>query len=498
MPSFSYPVAPKEPIKKTVTVTDKEYQHSIVDTKVQPLNSLITHVEGASRIVDYYSQIVSGNEEPQKYSPDLAPHLQQYREIYDFEIKQTDFSFDFDDKSQEATATGTATIYPPLIPNYGDVFIADIGNGMVGLFALTRIQKKSIFKQACYEVDFSIIRILDNENEVTVLKQKVVESYYFVKDFILYGQNPLLVESEFLLLKDSRRILHEAVEDYFSEFFSRELSCLTAPGYGVPTYDPFAVKAFMECVEVESHPRLRQIHVRSTDELKEFWDSSVWTSLINPSQNQYRSIWSRARPVSVNSFNIHPRMNSIRFSGYSQCIRPLDKLENVDTYYRLNENGDQGFYGWFINRVKPIAANGQTISDRSSRNGACWCKVQNWYHSHHLTMAPWDPQNHLSHIEQYNHTCHDSDCPCACHYVKDENNEVNDTNSYIFSPDFWDEKIPSVDGFEQVVKQHLSLKKVDAAILLQLLLQRKQWTPQERYYKMLVLIIILIASVRSM
>ena len=159
MPSFSYPVAPKEPIKKTVTVTDKEYQHSIVDTKVQPLNSLITHVEGASRIVDYYSQIVSGNEEPQKYSPDLAPHLQQYREIYDFEIKQTDFSFDFDDKSQEATATGTATIYPPLIPNYGDVFIADIGNGMVGLFALTRIQKKSIFKQACYEVDFSIIRI---------------------------------------------------------------------------------------------------------------------------------------------------------------------------------------------------------------------------------------------------------------------------------------------------------------------------------------------------
>lgn len=498
MPSFNYPSAPQDEIKKTVTVTDKEYQHSIVDTKVQPLNALITHVEGASRIVDYYSQVLSGNEEPQKFSPDLAPHLQQYREIFDLEIKQTDFSFDMDGANQEANATGTATIYPPLIPNYGDVFIADIGNGLVGLMNVNALTKKSIFKQACYEIEFNLIRILNNKNEVDVLKQRVVESYYFVKDFILYGQNPLLVESEFRLLQDSQRILNEATEDYFSEFYSRELSCLTAPGYGTPTYDPFAVKAFMECVEVTAHPRFKKINMRNTDELKEFWDSSIWTALINPSQNQYRSVWSRARPVPVTSFNIHPRLNSIRFSGYSQCIRPLDKLENVDTYYKLNEKGDQGFYGWFINRVNPITATGQQLGNRTSVNGACWCRVQNWYHSHHLTMAPWDPMNHLSNIEQYNHTCHDPECPCACHITNELDTTVNVNNSYIFTPDFWDDSKPATDGFEQLVRQHLSMRKTDPAIAIQLLLQRRSWTPQERYYKMLVLIIILIASIRGM
>lgn len=499
MPSFQFPKTEEDKINKTVTVSDKEYQHSIVDTKMQPLNSLITHIEGASRVVDYYSQVLSSNEEPQKYSEDLAPHLQQYREIIDLEIKQTDMTFSFNNENQETSVDGNALIYPPLIPNFGDVFIADTGSGQVALFNINSVEKKSIFKQACYEVGFSILRILTNEDEVTVLKQKVVETYYFVKDFILYGQNPLLVESEYLLLQNSQRILFEAFEDYLSEFYSRELTCLVVPDQGKPTYDPFAVKAFMEVIEVDSHPRSRKMHVRNTDELKEYWDNSIWNALINPSQNQYRSIWSRARAVSVNSFNIHPRINSIRFSGYDLCIKPLDKLENVDTYYKLNEKGDNGFYGWFINRVTPITASGSSVDGRSSVNGACWCKVQNWYHSHHHKIHPWDPMNHLNHLEDYNHTCHDPDCPCMCHVKDNPNpNPTDNENSYIFSPTFWDDTIGSVDGFEAVVKQHLAMKKIDPAIIITILLQRKAWTAGERYYRMLVLMIILISAIRSM
>lgn len=497
MPSFAYPKDDEIKVNRTVTVADKEYKHSIVDTKIEPLNALITHVEGAPRIVDYYSQVLSSNEEPQKYSPSLLPHLQQYREIKDFEIKQTDFSFDFDDTNQEATASGTATIYPPLIPNYHDMFIADIGNGMVGLMMITRVQKKSIFKQACYEVDFALEFIITGQNELNVLRQRVVETYYFIKDFILYGQNPLLVESEFLILQDSKRILNEAIMDYLDEFHSRELTCLTVPGFAKPTYDPFAVKAFIETVEISTIRKAAKMNVRNTDELKEYWDNSIWAALISPSQHQHRNLWKRARPVSINSFNIHPRINSIRFSGYDQCIKPIDKLNNVDAYYKLTDKGDQGFYGWFINRVTPITASGSAINGIRSINGACWCKVQNWYHHHHDSLHPWDPMNHLSHIDQYQHTCHDPDCPCVCHYPEDSNQNP-DENTYIFSPSFYDDTIPSTDGFEQLVKTHLAMRKVDPVIVNQLLLSRGSWTPQERYYKMLVLIIILIAALRSM
>ena len=149
MPSFKYPdpVAPKTP--STVAVADKEYSHSIVDTKQQPLNSLVTRIAGSSRDVDYYSQVLSGAETPQTYSVNLAPHLQQYRLIEDFEIKQQDFDYSFSDETNEVSGSGTALIYPPLIPNIGDVFIADIGDGRVGLFSLTRVEKKSIFNQAC-------------------------------------------------------------------------------------------------------------------------------------------------------------------------------------------------------------------------------------------------------------------------------------------------------------------------------------------------------------
>lgn len=500
MPSFQYPEVKEEKINKTVTVSDPEYSHSIVDTKVQPLNSLITHIEGSSRIVDYYSQVLSSNEETQKYSGNLAAHLQQYREILDFELKQTDFSYSMNDENQEVSVSGTALIYPPLIPNDGDVFITDIGSGQIGLMNVNKVEKKSIFKQACYEVTYSLLSIITDKNEVDVLKQKVVETYYFVKDFILYGQNPLLVESEYLLLQNAHQTLFEAIEDYITEFYSRELTCLVVPGEARPTYDPFAVKAFMEVVEAGSHPRVRKIHTRNTNELKEFWDDSIWNAIINPSSNQYRSMWARASAVSVNAFNIHPRINSIRFSGFDLCVRPLDKLENVDTYYHLNENGDNGFYGWFINKVSPITASGSALANRDSLHGACWCKVQSWYHSHHHRIHPWDPMNHLDHLEDYNHPCHDPDCPCACH-LKDKGegeNPIDDSNSYIFSPSFWDDGVTSIDGFEAVVKQHLKLKKVDPAILIQLLLQRRTWTPKQRYYRMLILIIILISAIRSM
>lgn len=499
MPSFEYPTVQDDSVTvNTVAVTDKEFKHSIVDTKVEPLNSLITHIEGSSRIVDWYSQVLSRNEQPQKYSADLGPQLQQYRLIKDMEIKQTAWDYSFDSEFNEAVGTGTATIYPPLIPNFQDMFIADIGNGQVGMMVVTNVEKKSIFKQACYEVSYMLERIIDNAGEVDVINQKVIETYYFVKDFILYGQNPLLVESEFNLLGDSNRILAESIDDYLNEFYSRELTCLTVPGYGVPTYDPFAVKAFMEIVEVSTLRNAMKINVRNTDELKEFWENSIWSALISPSRHQHRSLWKRARPVPITSFAVHPRLNSIRFSGYDKCVKPIDKLENVDTYYRLNEQGDQGYYGYFTPQVNPITASGSAIGYIESKGNACWCKVQNWYHSHHLTLHPWDPMNHLNNISQYQHTCHDPDCPCVCHNPPVDNTSIDATNSYIFNPSFYNDSITSQDGFEQLVKAHLRMQTIDPAVVNALLLQRSTWTPQQRYYKMLILVIILIAAVRSM
>ena len=497
MPSFKYPSPEQPKVPVTVAVTDKEYSHSIVDSKVQPLNSLVTRIAGATRVVDYYSQVLSAGENPQTYSAHLAPHLQQYRLIEDFEIKQQDFDYGFSDETNEASASGSALIYPPLIPNIGDVFIADIGDGQVGLFNLTRVEKKSIFKEACFEVGFALINIITEQGFVDVLNQKVVETYHFVKDFTLYGQNPLLVKEDYLLLTDSKQILDEAIEDYINEFYSRELTTLVVPGYSTPTYDPFVVKTFMMVVDSTYHKRAAKIKMRNTDELKEFWQNSIWEALVNPARNQYTSFWTRANAVPVTMFNMHPRMNSIRFSGFNLCIRPMDKLENVDTYYQLNQGSQSGFYGWFNTYVRPITASGVVAGMGVSKGNACWCKVQDWYHHHHDRMHPWDPTNHLSHISQYQHTCHDPECPCICHREDSPESELKDIYSYIFSPDFWKEGIPSSDAFEQVVKQHLQLKTVDAAIVNKLLKERRSWTPQERFYKMLVLIVILIAAVRS-
>ena len=500
MPGFEYPQLVVEPPAVTVAVSDKEYKHSIVDTKETPLNSLVTHIEGSSRIVDYYSQVLSAGEEPQTYSTDLLPHLQQYKLIKDLEIKQQNFDYDFDSEMNQVNGQGTAIIYPPLMPNMGDVFIADIGNGKAGMFNVVDTPKKlSIFKQACYEINFTLLFLIETQGQVDLISTKVVETYNFVKDFILYGQNPILVNSEFNLLNDSDRILAESIEDFISEFYSRELTTLVPPGYTKPTYDPFAVKAFVEVVETSTNLRAGQIKLKNTDELKLFWHDSIWNALINPSLNQNRLMWTRASPINVTAYNMNPRINSIRFSGFDMVLRPLDKLNNVDTYYKLNEGGQSGYYGWYAGAVNPITASGTSGSGGRSLGRACWCRVQNYYHAHHLHLHPWDPTNHLAHIEQYQHTCHDPDCPCVCHTpLPTDPDTVTNENSYIFTPEFWSGVISSTNGFEQVVKKHLAMEKVDAGIINQLLLQRNTWTPKERFYRMLVLIIILIGAIRSM
>ena len=46
--------APKEPTYNA-EVSGPEYRHSIVDSDKVPIDSLLTHIEGMSWTVDYYS-----------------------------------------------------------------------------------------------------------------------------------------------------------------------------------------------------------------------------------------------------------------------------------------------------------------------------------------------------------------------------------------------------------------------------------------------------------
>jgi hypothetical protein len=84
MPIVSLPENPPEspiPPKPTVQVVAPGYRHSVVDTTLTPHSSLITYIEGSNFYGDWYSQIVSGDEELSEFQPNQLPPYQQYHKI---------------------------------------------------------------------------------------------------------------------------------------------------------------------------------------------------------------------------------------------------------------------------------------------------------------------------------------------------------------------------------------------------------------------------------
>lgn len=473
MASIKIANQPFVPEPTPVKATDPTYKHSIVSSKQVPLNALITHIAGSSYVVDYYSQVLGLNQQPQDYNPTQGGVNQQYNLIKDFELKLQSYDVSSDDQTGELSVTGSAVVYPPLKPNKGDPFIADIGNGMVGQFTIIRVSQKYYFKTTTYEVDFILARIFNTKALVDELDAKIVETYNFIKDFLTYGQNPLLVNDEYIALETARKCLTQATDDYVKEFLSRELGTLVVPDYPNSTYDPFALRAFLSVVNNETHPMIRQIKELNVDELKEYYAFSIWNCLINPSTHNIYSVWRRARPANINQFNLYPRMGSLRYSGFKWCVKPIDVLDNVDHYSGEAARSQVGI-------LDPLmGTTGYRGPDYTSALPAC--DLCNNHHHHHLEPA----RASCSHDG--------TPCPCPCHVLTPA---IDD--HYVLSEMFFDDTPGVKDEFEYVVKAHLDLEPIDTRRIVTLLNARKLWNRHERFYKQLTLIIILIAAIRRM
>ena len=201
MPIINVPSNPPTPAPFPDNVTPNVYspsfQSAVIDTDVQHLAALLTHVSGLPWVVDYYSQAVGANQNLSAYQPgQLAPY-QQYYLIKNYEMRVSSaLSSSQDASTGIMTITGSSTMYPFVIPNEGDLFIADVGDGRLAQFTITSVQRLTQLKQTCYTVNYTLQAYLTPQIQ-TDLTNKVVLTNYFVKDYMVYGKNPVVVDSAY-------------------------------------------------------------------------------------------------------------------------------------------------------------------------------------------------------------------------------------------------------------------------------------------------------------
>jgi hypothetical protein len=196
-----------------------------IDARWTPRSSLLTHIGGSSWVVNYYAQVLDkdSNLSGQQYTKN--PVYQSYKKIVNLEIKvQTPLNTDQDDANKEMNVTGSGTLYPSVIPNEGDMFLADIGEGRKAVFRITSSRKNSIFKEACYDISYTLDT--DNIDKQLDLEQKTIVTYYFHKDFLINGNNPLVIKSDMDTLVNLKKVYDIMLYQYFKRFYSNEFKTL--------------------------------------------------------------------------------------------------------------------------------------------------------------------------------------------------------------------------------------------------------------------------------
>jgi hypothetical protein len=321
-PPFEVPHAP--------IITKPEYQGVTVDTRYIPNTALLSHIEGSSWTVNYYSQVLAADSPLAGQNVTMNALHQQYRLIKGLELKVTSpLTSNQDPTSKAMVVTGVANLYPFITPNDGDMFLADIGDGREGIFKVTITDRKSVFKETIHSIEYQLI---DYSTELRRgdLNSKTVKILQFVRDFMNYKQNPLLEEDEYATMRQLQIRYYDIASRYFKSFLSDEYKTLIIPGQEFPVYDHFLTSAVLALFTTYDTPVIRNVRKLNADGDDVMKCTTIWDVLVQRDINLLRHCNRQAGMVYARSFERNPMMEGIFHSGIKCVVYPKDPEVLVD------------------------------------------------------------------------------------------------------------------------------------------------------------------------
>lgn len=338
MPIFEPDEVVRTPHLDPVKTEPKSYKGVTVDTSITPRSSLTTYLEGQAWAVDYYSRILNDNSSTGGLQVGLNSTYQQYKLIRGFEFKVTSpLSQSQDETSKEMSLVGSANVYSILIPNEGDMFIADVGDGKEGLFQITSSVRKTIYAETAHEINYKMISYM-TDIFAKDLEEKVSETLFFNRELMRDGYTPLIHEDSVNLMRKLE--IHNArlLGLYFADFFSREHGTLILPNQEVPTYDPYLTKFLTNILSTQDHPAIRHIKLLNVENDQAMYEMTLWNCLEMLDNNLLSMVAQEMGIVPVRHFFSQPMFNSIYYSRVGAVIYPAQYQTNVDAGYTTIAN----------------------------------------------------------------------------------------------------------------------------------------------------------------
>lgn len=423
------------------------YKGVTVNTKYTPVSSLLTHVEGSVWKVAYYSQVLDTSDAVEVQQLHQAAVYQQYTLIKGLELRvNAPLQQSQNNETKNMVVTGSATTYPFLVPNRGDMFLADIGDGREGVFTVVNVEAKTILKETCYSLDYELV---DHSTPARRedLARKTIKTVHFVKERMTYAQRPVLVESElrrYERLKEQRRVL---VGRWLGEFYSRQYKVLLVPDQSAPTYEPFLTDFVHRLLDNAEDPLLRHIkrYNLGGDDADHMYD--LWDCLLEGRIDTLPLVTSRFWTVDTRAFRQYTSLQSVYYSELRQTLYPVEGVVTVDSQYRRTLQ-------WVGETLRSTVGSLAAIEKQKQLRAAAGLTATDQVIVHPIAQDDY----------------------------------------YVFSRAFYEQLTDQVSILEAHVLGYLKASPTDVEELLWLCQCVSHWTPLERYYYLPVLVLLVTAA----
>jgi hypothetical protein len=330
-----------DPLKKqpdnitSIEITSPSNETIVTDNRWTPRMNLLTHVEGSLWKVDYYSQVLNSDSQLSGQQLSVSASYQQYNKINQFEFKVTSpLTTTQDEESKAMTVIGAGILPPFIVPQDGDMFIADIGEGKRAVFGIIRTLKLSIYKEACYEISYQLDST--DESKILDLEAKTVNQTYYHEKYVVLGKNPIILSNEHSVILELGQSFDIMIKQYFRRFYSKEFKTLLLPSQTTSIYDHFLVDFLLSQFSTWESTEIKHITKFNMSDDDNMSCDNIWTALKYRNISYLNTAFKQIGLVNTVNFSSQVVSHGIRYTGVKKAVYPLDPVLTVDNTLKDN------------------------------------------------------------------------------------------------------------------------------------------------------------------
>lgn len=316
---------PDDGVKEVSNIVTDPGRTVVSDEYRNPTHHLMQYGTGSPwKVKAYYRQLLGLNDPMVMLDTGVVNPTQQYERIDGLIISvNTALSGSQDTETMGYELTGSGDIANSIVPNKGDVFVVDVGDGYQGVFVVTTTERKAYNKIATYEIQYGMVFRLTPATQTT-LDATTVRSFVYDPRRLALHEDPLLTTEDHNRYKSVLEWERSLKENYANDFYDHHTKTLAMPiRDGLHHYDGFVADYARKLGIVHQYSNINVYlhHPYKTDELRTVW----WQMACH---NAHSEIHSDLRMWSTQAFRSMTQRNGIGWTPINYTAFPY--AENLN------------------------------------------------------------------------------------------------------------------------------------------------------------------------